>query len=516
MPNLSDVRSSAYEFRNKDQAAIFDDVSAQSKLLPAPIKTAHLAATSPSFTQSLHQCRYAQHPSSAWRSNASLWIKAPTTECSSFFRQNRIRGGLQPTAAPLLRHQSSTGISLVSAGSTPPMSSPIMQRSPRLGPLSKLHHSLTSLSLISSSEDSAPSPFITAMTDLIGIAQQILDMDIAQLLTPNSCRFVINRILELQDVWNDHFDWPCKEYLVRLLMVFSTVARLVEHLEEDTRLWSSSLAPASNKQRGVPTVPGQGGRTPKSGWRRDSEMSGLGVELSENGDGDEEDNGGSSKVAESGTETGDSFREDYAMKVLCEDRAKSTAATRIWQSGNESADSSSGTPHLAPRSSIRDLRSRERSPSLFRQESLTLQEFRAVADEGQELNVLIEVGLDGKIAYVSPTVRAVFGYEPQECMVSETSEAVTISTLPFLSKENQIREFLQTQRNPSSRMIASPWRLHIEHRGKMVVGLKWRGRACLFMTGRPDKNEVQFGLQDRLPCWVMVGRISMTLAINLA
>ncbi|KAJ3106270.1 hypothetical protein HDU97_006721 [Phlyctochytrium planicorne] len=341
------------------------------------------------------------------------------------------------TAPPLLRHQSSGA--LQSPGSTPPISSPIMQRSPRLGPLSKLHNSFTSVALIAP-EEAAPSPFVTSMTDLIGVAQQILDMDISQLLTPNACRLVINRILELQNLWNQNSEWPCREYLVRLLIVFASVARLVEHLEEDTKLWNASLnSNNSSRGRGIPTAPGPFGRSTKSFGRRDSEISGLGIEQYESaGYGDDDDNTGSNAL-ESGTDTSDSWSTQKLKDESSLQRSRHKFRSKPHLLSGGDSDSSSGTPPLGLRSSTRDLRSRDRSPSLFRQESLTLQEFRAVADEGQELNVLMEISLDGKIMYVSPTVRAVFGYEPHCCLVSSESEygqPITVTSLPFFPKNS--------------------------------------------------------------------------------
>ncbi|KAJ1570055.1 hypothetical protein HK096_003961, partial [Nowakowskiella sp. JEL0078] len=89
------------------------------------------------------------------------------------------------------------------------------------------------------SDDSTTSTvFVNAISDLISVAQHILDLDnMLELMSPLICRKLIAELLELQTRWNRHPDWPCKEYLIRMLVVFANVARLVELFEEDTRLY---------------------------------------------------------------------------------------------------------------------------------------------------------------------------------------------------------------------------------------------------------------------------------------
>ncbi|KAJ1570118.1 hypothetical protein HK096_009957 [Nowakowskiella sp. JEL0078] len=89
-----------------------------------------------------------------------------------------------------------------------------------------------------SNNSSTSTVFVNAISDLISVAQHILDLDnIIELMSPITCRRQIAELLELQARWNRHPDWPCKEYLVRMLLVFANVARLVELFEEDTRLY---------------------------------------------------------------------------------------------------------------------------------------------------------------------------------------------------------------------------------------------------------------------------------------
>ncbi|KAI8918020.1 hypothetical protein BC831DRAFT_132702 [Entophlyctis helioformis] len=250
---------------------------------------------------------------------------------------------------------------------------------------------------ILTSEDAQETPFSMAIKDLIDAAEGILEMDVTSLMTPGTCRSVIAEIQELQHRWAQHPDWPLTEVVVRLLIVFASVARLLEHLEEDTRMWMyvsgySGPGPQARIFSGVAR-----GRRPSAALfplpprlavRRESMSStfssGTGMDSS---DADMEDDGGA-----------------------------------------ESETSREGTPRR-----MRQPRSRTRTSRPFlqlvskhekQQDKWSLSELRAAADEGQSLNVLLEVAYDGLVTYISPVVRAVFGYEP--------SAVVGASTMPFL------------------------------------------------------------------------------------
>ncbi|KAJ3054569.1 hypothetical protein HK097_001453, partial [Rhizophlyctis rosea] len=115
--------------------------------------------------------------------------------------------------------------------------SPTSGRSPRPS-ITKLHESVASDLCLAADEDAKTAPLTQAIHDLISIAQGVLEMDLASLMTPGACRDIISRLLGLQAKWTSNSEWPCRGHVLRLLMVFASVARLVEHLEEDTRMWS--------------------------------------------------------------------------------------------------------------------------------------------------------------------------------------------------------------------------------------------------------------------------------------
>ncbi|KAI8826995.1 uncharacterized protein EV422DRAFT_490988 [Fimicolochytrium jonesii] len=222
---------------------------------------------------------------------------------------------------------------------------------------------------IAADEDAKESLLIKAINELIAIAQQILEMDLTHLMTPGACRETISRLMALQALWSKNRDWGCGEYVVRLLMAFADVARIVETLEEDTRMWTyvaaGSVHPQSQAQGPPPSHPRSTSRTrplrPPM-LRRDSLSSAFGVDTS----GDDEEG---------------------------------------YQSLNDSADASDSTNRMSQPS----------APQLVKaQEDWTLNELREAAGESQSVNVMMEIGFDGKILYVSPVVKMVFGYDVEE------------------------------------------------------------------------------------------------------
>nr|KAJ3418663.1 hypothetical protein HK105_008006 [Polyrhizophydium stewartii] len=251
----------------------------------------------------------------------------------------------------------------------------------------------------STDEGSQDSPFTVAIKDLIGVAENILDMDVSTLMTPGTCRTIIGHIQELQYRWRQNPDWPLAEIVVRMLIVFASVARLLEHLEEDTRMWmytTGQSGPGSQAKLVTSTLASRG-RRPSHGTafivpqrlvvRRDSASSnlssGTGVDSSD-ADIDEENN-----------------------------------------------DSEAGREGAARRMRVRKSRMRSARPFLQlvgkheKQEKWSLSELRAAADEGQSLNVLLEVADDGSLTYISPSSRTVFGYD--------SAALVGLAALPFLA-----------------------------------------------------------------------------------
>ncbi|KAJ3300280.1 hypothetical protein HK104_002479 [Borealophlyctis nickersoniae] len=268
--------------------------------------------------------------------------------------------------------------------------SPTMPGSPRHS-MTKLHSSVASDLCLAADEDAKIPPLTMAINDLITVAQNILEMDIGQLMNPGACRDIVTRLLGLQARWAQNAEWPLGGHVIRLIMVFASVARMVEHLEEDTRTWSyiaaggPPTAPSTPRGSKTSVGPPRGSTKPvrPSVFRRDSFSSTVGSDA-----GDEE-------------EADQSFTDSAA----------------------EGSDSARGL--VTRRRSIK--RRKHRSSvghTGVQQEQLSLTELRAAADESQSVNVMMEFGLDGVLLYISPVASLVFGYKPED-MTGQ-------SDLPFL------------------------------------------------------------------------------------
>jgi hypothetical protein len=70
--------------------------------------------------------------------------------------------------------------------------------------------------------------------NLKSICQEIIDSELNQLMNPNVCKSFINRLQSLQR------DWHVKSKVspLSVLVIFAGVSRLVDHIEDDTWMWS--------------------------------------------------------------------------------------------------------------------------------------------------------------------------------------------------------------------------------------------------------------------------------------
>ncbi|KAJ3029007.1 hypothetical protein HDV00_009813 [Rhizophlyctis rosea] len=187
-------------------------------------------------TTNLYSPREIPDPTILARSGSTPHLDSPQSGGGGYFAYT-------PSARPAMV-QTPTGMN------QPPQSSPSSPssgRSPRPS-ITKLHESVASDLCLAADEDAKTAPLTQAIHDLISIAQNILEMDLASLMTPGACRDIISRLLGLQAKWAQNAEWPCRGHVLRLLMVFASVARMVEHLEEDTRI-SGALSDVS--PRGV-------------------------------------------------------------------------------------------------------------------------------------------------------------------------------------------------------------------------------------------------------------------------
>ncbi|KAH6601160.1 hypothetical protein BASA50_001839 [Batrachochytrium salamandrivorans] len=235
----------------------------------------------------------------------------------------------------------------------------------------------------SADDTSSDTPLILAIQDLIGIAENILELDVTSLMQPGTCRTIMGHIQELQYRWRLNPDWPFSDVVVRFLIIFASVARLLEHLEEDTRMWMYA----------------SGHNTPGSQTRLVPSMA---------------------------RESRHKMSGGIPTSSLLEHRKLSTSSF-LSASGVDSSDADvdDESQHQNPRHDSAHRRVRLRKPhpkgsrpllhivgKPDRQEKWSLGELQAASDKGQNLNVLLEVSSEGNLTYISPSARTVFGYDP--------------------------------------------------------------------------------------------------------
>ena len=232
----------------------------------------------------------------------------------------------------------------------------------------------------------SPSPFMEAISSVISLAQGILQLDLSDLMESQVPQYYITQIMKLQSLWMEHPEWQLQELVVRLMIVFASVARLAEHFEEDFQSWSNLNVVHSKARGGV----GKGGR-------RDSLTSSLGRSPAR---ADSPFSIGAkpqffSAGAES-SDTGGDFDEYFS-----DDYSSQNSPPRRFSAGFGKKSVAENHMQMA-----------------------SLMAFRAAVDEDQSINVLMELNGKGKVTYVSPGVTKVFQFTQ--------AQVLNATIIPFL------------------------------------------------------------------------------------
>ncbi|KAI9144790.1 hypothetical protein BKA69DRAFT_1054431 [Paraphysoderma sedebokerense] len=87
--------------------------------------------------------------------------------------------------------------------------------------------------------------FVSSLLDIISLAQEIVDTDVETLVeNRGKCAKLSQTIQQLFLRWEEHPEWHCKEFVLRFLVSFSGLSRLVEVMEIGTLSASESTSPA--------------------------------------------------------------------------------------------------------------------------------------------------------------------------------------------------------------------------------------------------------------------------------
>lgn len=113
------------------------------------------------------------------------------------------------------------------------------------------------------SEDSyLPTPFILTLQDLIALAQSVMDTPLDVFLDySGSCAELVSKIQTIGAAWDQHPEWPCREWYVKLLLSVAALNRVLDWWEAERAFWASSWAgqqspairPASDVNAGTTT-----------------------------------------------------------------------------------------------------------------------------------------------------------------------------------------------------------------------------------------------------------------------
>lgn len=104
------------------------------------------------------------------------------------------------------------------------------------------------------SEDSyLPTPFILTLQDLITVAQHVMDTSLDEIIeTDGACAEAVSKIQEIGSRWDEHPEWPCREWYVRLLLGIAALNRVVEWWAAERGFWSSAVPTTTNNTTSVP------------------------------------------------------------------------------------------------------------------------------------------------------------------------------------------------------------------------------------------------------------------------
>lgn len=111
------------------------------------------------------------------------------------------------------------------------------------------------------SEDSyLPTPFILTLQDLIALAQSVMDTPLDVFLEySGSCAELVSKIQMIGTAWDQHPEWPCREWYVKLLLSVAALNRVLDWWEAERAFWaagqqsSPAIRPASDVDTGTTT-----------------------------------------------------------------------------------------------------------------------------------------------------------------------------------------------------------------------------------------------------------------------
>ncbi|KAJ3073992.1 hypothetical protein HDU98_000153 [Podochytrium sp. JEL0797] len=275
------------------------------------------------------------------------------------------------------------------------------------------------------------SPHHPILPDLIALATEILDMQLDQLMDRFSCKRILGQLLRLQEGCGGRD--AVSVAVMRLLIVFAAVARRVEHLEEDVKLWgymSGGRKGSVAREAASPLVTGGGAGSVGSVnlvgagtgvgksyhgspavslfGRIDAEI--VAAELS-----DLEDAGTESDAGWSAAESGEVGvrRNRRRSSATPSSVGEQRMGRRGWGVGNQGYTPRVQVFNMPPEEQRKGKSGLDHAGNAA---DSAVMELRYAADSTQAVNILMEMSLEGVMTYISPAVEDVLGYTEKECL----------------------------------------------------------------------------------------------------
>lgn len=87
--------------------------------------------------------------------------------------------------------------------------------------------------------DDPVDPLMSALYELIAVATDVTDMSVAHLMgNPKVCEAVVQRVQNIGKAWDDHSDWPGRNWYVQVLLAVASLSRVVEWWEAEKQFWN--------------------------------------------------------------------------------------------------------------------------------------------------------------------------------------------------------------------------------------------------------------------------------------
>lgn len=81
--------------------------------------------------------------------------------------------------------------------------------------------------------------FLAALQDLIVLATDVLDLSVSSLVArPVSCPEIIAKIQKVGQKWDEHDDWPGRDWYVDILMAVANLKRVLDWWEAEKGFWN--------------------------------------------------------------------------------------------------------------------------------------------------------------------------------------------------------------------------------------------------------------------------------------